>query len=98
VQTTTLGKDGIENEVGLSSLIDEAEVKAILGDGDAFELRALFCSALGPNLRNQVAHGLLNQVECNTSVAAYAWWWVLRLTLKSFLTSFRRANEQSAPP
>ena len=83
VATTKVDAEGIENELGLSSLVEMPEVRTTFGEDLTFELKALFCSALGPNLRNAVAHGLLSAEECETVPAVYAWWWVLRLTLRS---------------
>lgn len=97
VMTTRVDSDGIENEVGLSSLIEYPEVKKIFGENDAFELHALFCTAHGPNLRNQVAHGLLSDAECHTFVAVYAWWWTLRLTLRSVFHTIQQAAAPSTP-
>jgi Domain of unknown function (DUF4209) len=98
VKTTNLDAGGIENEVGLSSLIEAKEIKTIFGDDLAFELEALFCTAFGPNLRNEVAHGLLSAQECRTSGVVYAWWWLLRLTLRSFVLAQQKvAPSQVAP-
>lgn len=92
VSTTNLDVEGVENEIGLSSLVDKPEVKRIFGEDVAFELEALFCSAFGPNLRNEVAHGLLSAAECNTTGVVYAWWWVLNLTLGSFYEAAKSAE------
>ncbi|WP_343639704.1 DUF4209 domain-containing protein [Roseateles sp.] len=89
VRTSTIDADGIENEIGLSALVETPAMKTTFGEDLTFELKALFCSAIGPNLRNQVAHGLLDARECNTTSAVYAWWWVLRLTLRSFHAAAR---------
>lgn len=97
VKTTNLDKEGIENEVGLSTLVELPEVNTIFGEDLTFELKALFCNALGPNLRNGVAHGLLDANHCHSPGAIYAWWWVLRLTIRSFWQA-RRATAQSQSP
>lgn len=96
VKTTTLSPDGIENENGLSTLIDLPEVAGIFGDDLAFELKALFCDAFGPNLRNEVAHGLLDDQNCQTAQTVYAWWLLLRLTFNTFWNATHR-NDQEAP-
>lgn len=87
VKTTNLDKDGIENENGLSALMQLPEVATIFGEDLTFELDALFCSALGPNLRNEVAHGLLSAAECNTTQVVYAWWRMMRLALNTYWKS-----------
>lgn len=84
-KTTTLDKGGIENEVGLSTLVDMPELKDVLGENTVFEMQALFCTPLGPNLRNEVAHGLLDADGGRSVATVYAWWWILRLALKSFV-------------
>ena len=77
--TTTLDREGIEQEIGLSSLIEVPQASEVLGDELAFEIRALFCSAFGPNLRNSVAHGLVTDQSVRSVYALYAWWLSLRI-------------------
>ncbi|MGX9727887.1 MAG: DUF4209 domain-containing protein [Candidatus Electronema sp. VV] len=91
VKTTNLDKEGIENENGLSTLMEIAEVSRIFGEDLAFELKALFCDAFGPNLRNQIAHGLLNDQECLSVYAVYAWW----LGIKIIFNTFYRTQQQN---
>lgn len=81
LQTTTVEGGGIEKELGLSALMERTEIVEILGDDLAFEIRALFCGPLGPNLRNEVAHGLLDDSSANSPAAVYAWWFVLKLAV-----------------
>ena len=83
IKTSTL-KDGIETENGLSALVKLPEVKEIFGDNIAFELEALFCGPVGPNLRNELAHGLLSDARCQTSTVVYAWWFGLKLVFNTF--------------
>lgn len=83
-KTTTLDSNGIENENGLSSLMDMPESEKIFGEDLAFEIRALFCDPFGPNLRNELAHGLLDDQSCQSGYAIYAWWFGLRLVLNAF--------------
>ena len=78
VTTTTIGTDDIEHEIGLSSLLDKPEAKDILGNDWWFELQAVFSSSLGPNLRNEVGHGLLDDEKSNSIYSVYAWWMIFR--------------------
>ena len=82
--TTNIDKDGIQNENGMSTLMDLPEAEQVLGKNLAFEFKSLFCDAFGPNLRNELAHGLLNEEGCNTPFAIYAWWLALGLTFKAW--------------
>jgi len=89
VKTTNLDKDGIENENGLSTLMEAPEVNQIFGEDIAFELKALFCDAFGPNLRNILAHGLLTEEECQSTYSIYAWWLGIKIVFKTFWNAAR---------
>jgi len=91
-KTTNLDKDGIENENGMSTLVDMPEVEQVFGKDLTFELRSLFCDAFGPNLRNEVAHGLLDADECHSAFAIYAWWLTLRLTVNTWWNAARKSK------
>jgi hypothetical protein len=84
VTTTTLSKDGIESENGLSALVDIPEVSKIFGADFQFELKALFCSAYGFNLRNEVAHGLLSYGQCESSRSIFCWAFCLRFVINTY--------------
>lgn len=79
VSTSTFDADNIETENSLNALLERPEVVEIFGPDFVFELQALYCEQVGPNLRNQVAHGLLDDDESASSHAVYAWWQALRL-------------------
>jgi hypothetical protein len=91
-KTTNLDKDGIENENGMSTLMDLPEAEQVFGKDLAFELKTLFCDAFGPNLRNELAHGLLDEDACHSPFAIYAWWLGLRLV---FNTWWNMAHENT---
>lgn len=95
VKTTNLDINGIENENGLSTLIDLPEVASIFGEDLAFELKALFCDPFGPNLRNELAHGLLDEGNCQRVETVYAWWLLLRMTFNTFWNAVRRKEHES---
>ncbi|HET7832246.1 MAG TPA: DUF4209 domain-containing protein [Gallionella sp.] len=92
IKTTTLDKDGIENENGLSTLMEMPEVTLIFGEDLTFELKALFCDAFGANLRNELAHGLLDDDECQSTYAIYAWWLGTRLVFNTFWNATRKTD------
>lgn len=89
-RTTNLDKDGIETENGLSTLIDMPETEKVFGKDLAFELKTLFCDAFGPNLRNELAHGLLDEDTCHSPFAIYAWWLALRLVFNTWWNAARK--------
>ncbi|KAF0284732.1 hypothetical protein BA898_06135 [Spiribacter roseus] len=79
--TQQIGNDGVQSEKGLGALADSSATTDLLGEDRAFELKALFCEPIGPNLRNMVAHGLLDYDVAGSVYSLYAWWWVLRLVV-----------------
>lgn len=86
IKTSTLdNRDWREDENGLSTLVDKPEVSIIFGEDLAFELNALFCNAIGPNLRNELAHGLLDGDDCESVFSIYAWWFGLKLVFNTNL-------------
>ncbi|CAI8788864.1 DUF4209 domain-containing protein [Pseudomonas sp. IT-P171] len=90
--TTNLDKDGIENENGLSTLMELPEADQVFGKDLAFEIKSLFCDAFGPNLRNELAHGLLDEDGCHSPFAIYAWWLTLRLTFNTWWNTTINSN------
>ena len=83
--TTHTDQDGIENEMGLSSLVNMEQARGILGDDLWFELQAVFTDSLSANLRNEVGHGLLDDDTSNSLYSVYAWWMVLRLVVRNVI-------------
>ena len=94
IKTSTLDPDGIENEIGLSALMELPEVPQIFGEDLSFEINALFCDPFGPNLRNELAHGLLDYEACFSTYAIYAWWLGLRLVFNTFWNSKVKADAE----
>ncbi len=80
-RTTHRDSAGIETENSLNTLVKFPELKEIFGEDFAFEINALFCEPLGPNLRNAVAHGLVDDRVSQSPRSIYAWWFMLRLIL-----------------
>jgi len=81
--TSNIDKNGIENENGLSSLVNLPEMQAAFGDDFTFEIKAIFTEPLGANLRNQVAHGLLDDDSATSADSIYAWWMILKKVIRS---------------
>ena len=94
-KTTTLDSNGIETENGLSSLMDLPETEQIFGEDLSFEITALFCDLSGPNLRNDIAHGLLDDRAFQSAPAIYAWWFGLKLVFNSFWNATRQTTQNS---
>ena len=87
VVTSHMDQYGITMEYGLSKLIELPKTLSIFGEDLTYELKALYCDQIGPNLRNNVAHGLLNDRECYSIASIYAWWLGLKLVFNVFWNS-----------
>lgn len=92
--TSNIDRDGIENENGLGTLMDLPEAIQVFGEDLCFEIKSIFTDSLGANLRNEVAHGLLNDSSLYSISTTYAWWMVLRLVVHS-LVGVRSSGEES---
>ena len=76
---------GRETENGLSALMKLPETETVFGKNLSYEISALFCEFTGPNLRNDVAHGLLDDQQISSVYSVYAWWFGLKLVVRSLL-------------
>ena len=77
-------EDGIVTENGLGTLIHLEETKEILGDNLTYEISTLFCDPTGPNLRNNIAHGLFDDKQCYTYDSVYAWWLGFKVAFNAY--------------
>lgn len=89
IRTSVIESTGIEQEAGLSTLIDKEKTQEIFGKDFWFELKALFCDGAGPNLRNNVAHGLLSSTEMKSFYSIYCWWFCFKLVCINFYNTER---------
>ena len=93
--TTYLDSKRIETENGLSTLMDLPKAEKIFGEDLSFEIKALFCDPFGSNLRNELAHGLLDDRACVSTATIYAWWFGLKLVFNTFWNASRNDTEKS---
>lgn len=92
IQTTHIDDKNIETEMALGSLfydVGTSELEKFFGEDLYFELKTLLVDRIGPNLRNRVAHGLMNEYEFHSYSTIYLWWMCLRLV---FLSRFKASN------
>ena len=76
---------GRETENGLSKLMELPETETIFGKDMSYKIGALFCEFRGPNLRNDIAHGFLDDQQVYSVYSVYAWWFGLKLVVRSLL-------------
>jgi hypothetical protein len=79
VMVTALNDEGIQMERNLNTLLGQAELVDLLGPDMVFALRSLLVEKFGPNLRNEVAHGLMDYRDFLSDACHYFWWLCFRL-------------------
>ena len=95
--TTHVDENGIVAEKGLSALVAMPEIVDVFWEDLIYEIETLFCDQIGANLRNNIAHGLLDDRQCQTVESVYAWWFMLKLILSPFW-SRQRSDDVSGDP
>ena len=83
VDTIYTSPDGVQTEKGLSTLINEPMLEIAIDKDLVYELNVLFCGNVGFNLRNNIAHGLVNDDLTESYISVYAWWFVFKLIFLS---------------
>ena len=84
--------DGVQRERMLPDLLEEANLVGLLPGDIVFDLESLLVEQGGPNLRHQLAHGMLSFPEYYSHSAAYLWWLVLHLSVLPLLSSVDDAD------
>lgn len=98
VITSSLTSEGVQEDFDLRRLLSLAETREMLGDDLTFDLRGLLVERFGSNLRNRLAHGLLDQYEFYSFQAAYLWWTALRLCFLPILRPTASADTDGGEP
>ena len=81
VQTTSFPKPDVERYKSIEALLAEPEATNTFGEDQLQELLALLTNPNGDGVRNQVAHGLIDDDEIlrNEAIYVYVWWFALRM-------------------
>jgi tetratricopeptide (TPR) repeat protein len=90
--TTHIDQGGIEHEIGLSKLMGLPEASQIFDKDSVYEIKSIFTDSLGSNLRNDVAHGLLDDSTAASTASIYAWWIVLRMIIHAVIRGTQYKN------
>ena len=72
---------GIQEEKDLGALLYEPKLEELLGEDLVFDLQGLLVERFGVNLRNRMAHGLMEDDEFASPTVLYLWWLVLRICM-----------------
>jgi hypothetical protein len=91
-RTSKLKADLTQPERDLNELLYRDDVKQIIGEDQLLDLQSLMVEpGFGANLRNQLAHGLMDADEFYAAEAVYAWWTIWRLCCFPELMRMRAA-------
>lgn len=81
-RVSSYGAESVEKFRHLPTLLGLKPVRAILGEDIVEDLDLILVNPEGGNLRAAVAHGFVDDHECNSPESIFVWWHVLRLVLK----------------
>jgi len=99
VLVSSIDSSGIQDEHNINLLLYRAELKSILGEDIVFELQGLLVERYGVNMRNRMAHGLIQAEEFNSASAVYLWWLTLHLCCLPVAHRFlKQSAETTSPP
>ncbi|MBD1808625.1 DUF4209 domain-containing protein [Microcoleus sp. FACHB-SPT15] len=91
-----LDNRGIQKEYHLTTTLYCPEITSIFDEDTLFDLKSLLVEHSGSNLRNCMAHGLINDSEFLSPIMSYLWWLTLRLCCLPILIHQQKV-EQSDP-
>jgi hypothetical protein len=72
-------KNHFQRWINIEEILKNTKMREILGEDHAFTLDGVLGDRLGANVRNNVAHGLLDDATSNSYETAYLWWLALNL-------------------
>lgn len=84
IDTFYITSEGNQAEKALGKLLEEPKAKEIFGQNWVYSLDAIFCDPKGPNLRNKIAHGLIDDNDKYSDHFIYAWWLIFSWIYKTY--------------
>jgi hypothetical protein len=74
-------RNNFQQVLSIEQVVGHEEFRKMFPDNYVFTLEGTMADRLGANMRNDVAHGLIDDIRSNSHEAAYLWWFALRLLL-----------------
>jgi hypothetical protein len=68
---------GVQSLFSVEKVLEHPKMTKILGEDLVFVLDTVLAERLGANLRNTVAHGIIDDVSAGSHDVAYLWWLAL---------------------
>jgi hypothetical protein len=98
VIASSLDNSGVQEEIDLNRTLCSSKfaqpLTEILGADIVFEMRTLLVERFGANLRNDMAHGLVDHDNFYSASACYLWWLALHLYSYPVLARLKTELEQ----
>lgn len=88
---------GTQNEYDLNKILYEkyrSKLEEKFGEDMVFDFQGLLVERFGFNMRNLLAHGLLNEDYFESYRVSYCWWAILRFCCLPFLVHRAAQNQQ----
>ena len=92
--------NGIQKEDNLNATLFPSkypQIASIFDEDTLFDLQGLLIEKSGSNLRNRMAHGLINDNEFSSPIFSYLWWVTLRLCFSAGILTSQEIFEESNP-
>lgn len=71
--------DGTEELMSMNGVLNLPKVRECFDEDFLLSLLAIFCSKYGINIRNAIAHGMVDDDKFNTYHALYVWWFIFKM-------------------
>lgn len=72
-------EEGIEELKTFNAVLELPNLRESLDEDFLFNLKCTFTSKAGINMRNNIAHGVLDDEEFNSVYTIYTWWFILKI-------------------
>jgi hypothetical protein len=93
--TSTL-KSGVQMERDMNEILWMPEVEEAFGPDILFDLCGILIEHFGHNLRNDMAHGLLDESGFYSAPSVYLWWLTIRLCWQGHCIALAMQQEEQA--
>ncbi|MFC1678805.1 DUF4209 domain-containing protein [Elusimicrobiota bacterium] len=95
---THLDEDQVQNELPLHVLLKKPTTEKIFGEDLVFSMRVLLTEKMGKNLRNSLAHGLLDSRQFNLETSNFLWATTILLCHYGKVVAERDLRQAGAEP
>jgi hypothetical protein len=86
---TKVDKDGIQTVKNLDDLLREQKIESAFGKNFIEVMKTILTAKDGPNLRHEMAHGMMDYSDCYSNSAMYFCWLMLSLCYLGYLMNKR---------